>query len=69
MRRLQMLLILTAALTASSCGRPTEKSPPPSSEKSVERKCPDPSIHDSSDPCSPNYYKPVQGSFRGDKGL
>jgi hypothetical protein len=57
-----------AALTAS-CGRPADVSKKAAKPAVADKKCPDPSIHDSTNPCSPNYYKPVQGGFKGEKGL
>jgi hypothetical protein len=62
---------LVALLALSACGpaptaaqAPAEPSPPRS-----EPKCPDPSIKDATNPCSPNYYKPVKGSFKGQKSF
>lgn len=63
-----LLTLVTAALTAS-CGRPAEVSERSTKPAVTDKKCPDPSIHDSTNPCSPNYYKPVQGGFKGEKAL
>ena len=68
MQRLTIAFALLGLLSLGACGKPDQadrkaENPPPA----AERKCPDPSIKDSSDPCSPHYYKPVKGSFKGQK--
>lgn len=68
MQRLITSFALLGLLSLGACGKPDQadrkaESPPPA----AGRKCPDPSIKDSSDPCSSNYYKPVKGSFKGQK--
>ena len=68
MQRLITSFALLGALSLGACGKPDPatrqaENPPPA----AERKCPDQSIKDSSDPCSPHYYKPVKGSFKGQK--
>jgi hypothetical protein len=69
MRIARTIALCSLALVVSSCGRPTEAQREAAPAAKTEKKCPDPNIHDSTDPCSPNYYKPVQGSFKDDKGL
>ena len=71
MARLITSFALLGALALTACGKaePPQAEPlhPASTPPVGERKCPDPSIKDSSNPCSPNYYKPVKGSFKGQK--
>ena len=71
MARLITSIALLGALALGACGKtdPPKAAPaPPAITPPVEaHKCPDPSIKDSSNPCSPNYYKPVKGSFKGQK--
>jgi hypothetical protein len=71
MARFIASVALLGALALGACGKadPPQAAPPqPGTTPPVgERKCPDPSIKDSSNPCSPNYYKPVKGSFKGQK--
>lgn len=71
-----MRILLTASSLAAlailcGCGpspAPAE-APVNSSPAKTEPKCPDPSIKDPSNPCSPLYYKPVKGSFKGQKSF
>ncbi len=71
-----MRTVLTASSLAAlailcGCGpsaAPAE-APANSSPAKTEPKCPDPSIKDPSNPCSPLYYKPVEGSFKGQKSF
>jgi len=66
---MRVTMVLMLAFAVASCGRPQEATTNSAAKPSVEKKCPDPDIHDSSNPCSPNYYKPVQGGFKGEKGV
>jgi len=66
---MRFVTVFALAFAVASCSRPQEATNISAAQQTVEKKCPDPNIHDSSDPCSPNYYKPVQGGFKGDKGL
>lgn len=69
MLRGRLLLMFAMAALMASCGRPAEVSEKSTKPAVTDKKCPDPSIHDSTNPCSPNYYKPVQGGFKGEKGV
>jgi hypothetical protein len=70
-----MRAIFTASSLAmmvllAGCGpsaTPTNVAPP--SNPAAQPKCPDPSIKDPGNPCSPLYYKPVKGSFKGQKSF
>ena len=71
MRTLLTTSTIAAIFLLAGCG-PAEKPPAepafPAATK-TEPKCPDPSIKDPSNPCSPLYYKPVKGSFKGQKSF
>lgn len=71
MRTLLMASSLTALTILGGCGpspAPAE-APGNSSPIKAKPKCPDPSIKDPSNPCSPHYYEPVKGSFKGQKSF
>lgn len=71
MRALLTTSTIAAIVLLVGCG-PSEKpaaAPAPSTAAKAEPKCPDPSIKDPSNPCSPLYYKPVKGSFKGQKSF
>jgi hypothetical protein len=61
------------ALALGGCGKVDPAEPVSTNAGSgpptLARKCPDPSIKDSSNLCSPNYYKSVKGSFKGQKSF
>jgi hypothetical protein len=71
MKRLITTLALMVPLAVGACGKAGPAAPPaPAIENgppALAHKCPDPSIKDSSNPCSSNYYKPVKGSFKDQK--
>ena len=68
---------LAAIILLAGCGpsaKPTDApapapAPAPATPAKAEPKCPDPSIKDPNNPCSPLYYKPVKGSFKGQKSF
>lgn len=66
---LRVLLMFAMAALIASCGRQAEVSEKSAKPAVTDKKCPDPSIHESTNPCSPNYYKPVQGGFKGERGV
>lgn len=71
MRTLCTASSLATILLLTGCGpsvKPAE-APAPSAPAKEQTKCPDPSIKDPSNPCSPHYYKPVKGSFKGQKSF
>lgn len=61
---------LVLALTLSGCGKPADK-PPTAQASGVpnEKKCPDPNIRDSKDPCSPYYWKPKDSALKNAKSF
>lgn len=59
------MLVLAACGPAPSTPQADAKSDPPKAEP----KCPDPSIKDPNNPRSPNHYKPVKGTFKGQKSF
>lgn len=70
------LLIPTAlfamAVVLSGCGKPVEKSSaqgPATAPSPAARKCPDPDIRDSKDPCSPYYWKPKDSALKNAKSF
>jgi hypothetical protein len=71
MRTLLTISSLTALAFLCGCGPSPAPADPPANAPpaKVEPKCPDPSIKDPSNPCSPLYYKPVKGSFKGQKSF
>lgn len=73
MRNLTSIVVLAAgSLALAGCGRPAETAtaqPEAAPVAKAGRKCPDPNIHDNKDPCSPNYYPGVKGSFTNRTGL
>ena len=71
MRTLFTASSLAAITLLTGCGpsvKPTD-APAPATPAKAEPKCPDPSIKDPNNPCSPLYYKPVKGSFKGQKSF
>lgn len=70
MCRASQLVAVAALLSLAACGKP-EATPtqPVAPMAAAKPKCPDPSIKDHTNPCSPNYYKPVQGSFKDQKSF
>lgn len=64
--------LFTAALALAGCGKPAEKSSPetpaPASSPAA-RKCPDPSIRDPKDPCSPYYWHPKDSALKNAKSF
>lgn len=62
---------LASLLALVACGPAPSTPPSPQAAAPVSAKprCPDPRIKDSTNPCSPNYYKPVKGSFKGQKSF
>jgi hypothetical protein len=71
MRTLFTASSLAAIILLTGCGpsaKPTD-APAPATPAKTEPKCPDPSIKDPNNPCSPLYYKPVKGSFKGQKSF
>jgi nitrous oxide reductase accessory protein NosL len=71
MRTLLTASCLATTVLLAACGpssKPAE-APPPSTPAKSEPKCPDPRIKDPNNPCSPLYYKPVKGSFKGQKSF
>ena len=61
-------LILAVALGVPACGpQPTNASKAPAKPAATkDRKCPDPDIRDTKDPCSVAYLTPHKPRFKGD---
>ena len=67
MRTVTSFALLAATMTLVACGRPPETAtaaPEAAAVAKVEKKCPDPSITDTNDPCSPLYWKPSGSSLQ-----
>ncbi len=71
MRTIFMASALATIALLTGCGpsaKPADVSAPATPAR-AEPKCPDPSIKDPNNPCSPLYYKHVKGSFKGQKSF
>ena len=71
MGKIAITTALAAVLLLVGCSKPeaTASAQPAVPTAPAKAKCPDPSIKDHTNPCSPYYYKPVQGSFKNQKSF
>jgi hypothetical protein len=63
-------MLVAAALSVGGCGRQASKPvapEPPTPASAPGRKCPDPNIRDTKDPCSPYYWQPKGSALKNAK--